>query len=151
MFARKATVRNLNIQGERIVGNGLLERYVIDYGTDGYYNNSVPNTITIENCHIVGDTNITGSGFLSGYASGLNIVMIVNCSVGENVVIGCDKDQSEVGSLAGHFNGSVMNCTSAATVYGKSRVGGLVGYKGQSHGPMLYIKQLVYRKSNRHG
>ena len=37
MFARKATVRNLNIQGERIVGNGLLERYVIDYGTDGYY------------------------------------------------------------------------------------------------------------------
>lgn len=135
MFARKATVRNLNIQGERIVGNGLLERYVIDYGTDGYYNNSVPNTITIENCHIVGDTNITGSGFLSGYASGLNIVMIVNCSVGENVVIGCDKDQSEVGSLAGHFNGSVMNCTSAATVYGKSRVGGLVGYKGQSMGP----------------
>lgn len=72
MFARKATVRNLNIQGERIVGNGLLERYVIDYGTEGYYNNSVPNTITIENCHIVGDTNITGSGFLSGYASGLN-------------------------------------------------------------------------------
>ena len=135
MFARKATVRNLNIQGERIVGNGLLEHYVIDYGTDGYYNNSVPNTITIENCHIVGDTNITGSGFLSGYASGLNIVMIVNCSVGENVVIGCDKDQSEVGSLAGHFNGSVMNCTSAATVYGKSRVGGLVGYKGQSMGP----------------
>ncbi len=135
MFARKATVRNLNIQGERIVGNGLLERYVIDYGTDGYYNNSVPNTITIENCHIVGDTNITGSGFLSGYASGLNIVMIVNCSVGEDVVIGCDKDQSEVGSLAGHFNGSVMNCTSAATVYGKSRVGGLVGYKGQSMGP----------------
>ena len=136
MFARKATVRNLNIQGERIVGNGLLERYVIDYGTDGYYsNNSVPNTITIENCHIVGDTNITGSGFLSGYASGLNIVMIVNCSVGENVVIGCDKDQTEVGSLAGHFNGSVMNCTSAATVYGKSRVGGLVGYKGQSMGP----------------
>lgn len=135
MFARKATVRNLNIQGERIVGNGLLERYVIDYGTDGYYNNSVPNTITIENCHIVGDTNITGSGFLSGYASGLNIVIIVNCSVGENVVIGCDKDQSEVGSLAGHFNGSVMNCTSAATVYGKSRVGGLVGYKGQSMGP----------------
>lgn len=135
MFARKATVRNLNIQGERIVGNGLLERYVIDYGTDGYYNNSVPNSITIENCHIVGDTNITGSGFLSGYASGLNIVMIVNCSVGENVVIGCDKDQSEVGSLAGHFNGSVMNCTSAATVYGKSRVGGLVGYKGQSMGP----------------
>lgn len=135
MFARKATVRNLNIQGERIVGNGLLERYVIDYGTEGYYNNSVPNTITIENCHIVGDTNITGSGFLSGYASGLNIVMIVNCSVGEDVVIGCDKDQSEVGSLAGHFNGSVMNCTSAATVYGKSRVGGLVGYKGQSMGP----------------
>ena len=134
-FARYAVVKNLNIQGERIVGNGLLQYYTVDYGEDGVYNTGVPDTITIENCHIVGKTNITRSGFLGGYASGANWVTIKNCSVGADVVIGCDKDQQRIGSLAGDFNGFVINCTSAATVYGTKRVGGLVGAKGQSMGP----------------
>ena len=133
-FAREAVVRNLNIQGERIEGNGLLQYYTVDYGDDGIYATGVPDTITIENCHIIGKTNITKSGFLGGYASGANKVIISNCSVGEDVVIGCDKDQERIGSLAGDFNGTIVNCTSAATVYGTDRVGGLVGAKGQSMG-----------------
>ena len=133
-FAREAVVRNLNIQGERIEGNGLLQYYTVDYGDDGIYATGVPDTITIENCHIIGKTNITKSGFLGGYASGANKVIISNCSVGKDVVIGCDKDQDRIGSLAGDFNGTIVNCTSAATVYGVNRVGGLVGAKGQSMG-----------------
>ena len=133
-FAREAVVRNLNIQGDRIEGNGLLQYYAVDYGDDGLYATGVPDTITIENCHIIGKTNITKSGFLGGYASGANTVVISNCSVGEDVVIGCDRDQERIGSLAGDFNGTVVNCTSAATVYGVNRVGGLVGTKGQSMG-----------------
>ena len=87
-FAREAVVRNLNIQGERIEGNGLLQYYTVDYGDDGIYATGVPDTITIENCHIIGKTNITKSGFLGGYASGANKVIISNCSVGEDVVMG---------------------------------------------------------------
>ena len=134
-FARYAVVKNLNIQGERIEGNGLLQYYTVDYGEDGLYRTGVPSTITIDNCHIVGKTNITKSGFLGGYASGANWVTIKNCTVGADVVIGCDKDQASIGSLAGDFNGTVINCTSAATVYGTHHVGGLVGTKGQSMGP----------------
>ena len=133
-YTRDAVIKNLNIQGERIEGNGLLQYYTVDYGEDGLYNTGVPDTITIENCHIVGKTNITQSGFLGGYASGANRIVISNCSVGEDVVIGCDKDQDRIGSLAGDFNGTIVNCTSAATVYGVNRVGGLVGAKGQSMG-----------------
>ncbi len=133
-FTRDAVIKNLNIQGERIEGNGLLQYYTVDYGEDGLYNTGVPDTITIDNCHIVGKTNITQSGFLGGYASGANRIIIRNCSVGADVVIGCDKDQDRIGSLAGDFNGTIINCTSAATVYGKERVGGLVGAKGQSMG-----------------
>ncbi len=92
-YTRDAVVRNLNIQGERIEGNGLLLYYTVDYGEDGLYNTGVPDTITIENCHIIGKTNITKSGFLGGYASGSNRIVISNCSVGKDVVIGCDKDQ----------------------------------------------------------
>ena len=133
-YTRDAVVRNLNIQGERIEGNGLLLYYTVDYGEDGLYNTGVPDTITIENCHIIGKTNITQSGFLGGYASGSNLIVISSCSVGKDVVIGCDKDQDRIGSLAGDFNGVIVNCTSAATVYGVKRVGGLVGAKGQSMG-----------------
>ena len=133
-YTRDAVIKNLNIQGERIEGNGLLQYYTVDYGEDGLYNTGVPDTITIENCHIIGKTNITQSGFLGGYASGANRIVISNCSVGRDVVIGCDKDQDRIGSLAGDFNGTIVNCTSAATVYGVNRVGGLVGAKGQSMG-----------------
>ena len=133
-YTRDAVIKNLNIQGERIEGNGLLQYYTVDYGEDGLYNTGVPDTITIENCHIIGKTNITQSGFLGGYASGANRIVISNCSVGKDVVIGCDKDQDRIGSLAGDFNGTIVNCTSAATVYGVNRVGGLVGAKGQSMG-----------------
>lgn len=135
-YVRQATVQNLSIQGTEIDGYGLVDRYEVDYGVLGEYSsNNVPETVNIVNCHILKDTSIKNSGFLGGYASGANIVRISNCSVEEGVVIGYGMGDRPTGSLAGDFNGYAENCTSAATVKGKNKVGGLIGAKGQSMGP----------------
>ena len=135
-YVREATVKNLNIKGEKIDGYGLVDHYVVDYGDSGIYNSStVPETINIVNCHILAGTSIKNSGFLGGYASGINIVRITDCSVAAGVIIGYGMTEEATGSLAGEFNGFVDNCTSAATVQGSIIAGGLVGCKGQSMGP----------------
>lgn len=136
LHVRQATVQNLSIQGTEIDGYGLVDRYEVDYGVLGEYSsNNVPETVNIVNCHILKGTSIKNSGFLGGYASGANIVRISNCSVEEGVVIGYGMGDRPTGSLAGDFNGYAENCTSAATVKGKNKVGGLIGAKGQSMGP----------------
>ena len=135
-YVRKATIKNLNIQGLQIDGYGLIEHYEVDYGDLGVYDpNTVPETVNIVNCHILTGTSIKKSGFLGGNASGANIVNITNCTVAEGVVIGYGMDEDVVGSLAGGFNGYVVNCTSGATVKGSGIVGGLIGAKAQSMGP----------------
>lgn len=142
-YVRNATVKNLKIQGTNIDGYGLVNCYTVDYGDDGdYWGTGVPETISIENCHILSGTNIKYSGFLGGYASGLNIVRFSNCTVAQNVTIGYgmadmmpDGLTHSTGALAGDFNGYVTNCSSAATVKGQDKVGGLIGAKGQSMGP----------------
>lgn len=135
-YVRQATVQNLSIQGTEIDGYGLVDRYEVDYGVLGEYSsNNVPETVNIVNCHILKGTSIKNSGFLGGYASGANIVRISNCSVEEGVVIGYGMGDRPTGSLTGDFNGYAENCTSAATVKGKNKVGGLIGAKGQSMGP----------------
>lgn len=135
-YVRQATVQNLSIQGTEIDGYGLVDRYEVDYGVLGEYSsNNVPETVNIVNCHILKGTSIKNSGFLGGYASGANIVRISNCSVEEGVVIGYGMGDRPTGSLAGDFNGYAENCTSAATVKGKNKVGGLIGAKVQSMGP----------------
>ena len=132
---RNASVKNLYIAGKQIAGNGLVQNYVVDYGTDGDYNTGCPATITIENVTIKSGTSTLRSGFLSGFASGANTVNIVNCVIEDDVTIGYNKDQSKIGSFAGQFNGNIINSKSAADVYGVNPVGGLVGCKGQSMGP----------------
>ena len=149
-YVRSATVKDLNIQGEYIATDGLVAHYVVDYGPDGNYNTGndggsyaegCPDTIDIINVTIKSGTTINGSGFLGGYASGANTVNIRNCTVESGVKIGWNAEQNAssgrnyVGSLAGEFNGTVLGCTSAATVYGNDGIGGLIGAKGQSMGP----------------
>ena len=139
-YVRNAVIKNLNIAGEYIAEDGLISNYVVDYGKDGRYGLGDPETVEIDNVTIKSGTTIKGSGFLGGYASGVNVVRINNCTVESGVKIGWDADknesagQSKIGSLAGDFNGIVTNCTSAATVYGNDKVGGLVAAKGQSMG-----------------
>ena len=149
-YVRSATIRNLNIQGEYIKGDGLVAYYVVDYGPDGNYGtgddggsyaSGCPDTVNIVNVTIKSGTVIRDCGFLGGYASGANVVNISGCTVEKNVKIGWDAEANapsginNVGSLAGEFNGTVINCTSYADVYGAKAVGGLIGSKGQSMGP----------------
>ena len=135
-YVRQATIQNLRIQGVRIEGYGLIDHYEVDYGDLGVYApDNVPETVRITNCRILEGTSIRDSGFLGGYASASNVVRISGCTVDEGVIIGYGVSDGPIGSLAGEFNGYVENCTSAATVKGTNKVGGLIGAKGQSMGP----------------
>ena len=155
-YVRNATVKNLNIKGSHIMGYGLVEKYVVDYGADGNYDGQLSEktrTIDIENVTIKSGTKILMSGFIGGYASGANAVNITNCVAEKGVVIGDDGSwgdiedvdidypyvgkvgyQDNIGSFGGSFNGIIKNSVSYATVYGRDNVGGLIGYKGQSMG-----------------
>lgn len=139
-----AKLSNLNIYGERIDGYGVVE----------YYCNG--NTIDIDNVTLKSGTHTKYSGFIGGYASGTNACTITNCTVEKGVVIGDDGSWNEdlsqtysypwgpdgkyatydsmIGSIAGAFNGTISDCESYATVYGRHFVGGIMGFKGQSMG-----------------
>jgi len=136
-YARHATIKNMTIQGNHIDGYGLLDKYVVDYGETGEYQNDTVKlrTIDIENVTIKSGTKILKSGFAGGYASGVNAINIRNCLIEDGVVIGYNKDQSRIGSFCGDFNGTIENSKSYAAVYGVDYVGGLFGSKGQSIGP----------------
>ncbi len=124
-----AEIRNFSVYGEYIADDGLIANYTTD--------SSYSATADIENVTIKSGTKITGSGFLGGYASGSNTVSIDSCTVEGGVIIGCDENgeplgASNIGGFAGDFNGTISNSTCAATVYGDSFVGGIVGGQGQS-------------------
>ena len=135
-YARKTNVFNMNIQGEHIDSNGLVDTYVVDYGEDGKYiaDDVQLRTIDIENVTIKEGTQILKSGFISGVGSGKNAINIRNCTIEKGVIIGYDKKESNIGSFAGNLNGSIENSKSYAAVYGVNAVGGFVGRKGQSMG-----------------
>lgn len=146
-----ANFSNIDIYGEKINGYGFVE----------YYCNG--STCTIDNVNIRENSHIKMSGLLGGYASGSNAVVITNCTIGKGVVIGDDgtwEGLSEsysypygpsgtiqyndmVGSFAGAFNGTIRNCVSYATVYGRNYVGGIAGMKGQSMGDFI-IENCVF-------
>ncbi len=144
-----AKFSNIDIYGERINGYGLVEYYVNSKASDVY--------CTIDNVNIKSGSHIKMSGLIGGYASGSDTVLITNCTIEEGVVIGDDGSWEDldksytylwgpsgqvqyndmVGSFAGAFNGTIRNCVSYATVYGRNYVGGIVGFKGQSMGDCI--------------
>ncbi|SFB27221.1 Ig-like domain (group 3) [Acetitomaculum ruminis DSM 5522] len=148
-YARTAQVKNLNIYGEYIKSSGLLNNYVIDYGTEDsadIYGSGVPSTLEVNNVTIKSGTVIKESGFADGYASGMNLINITNCTVEKNVKIGYDAEANAptardtltaVGSFGGRFNGHITNSVSYADVYGRNYVGGLTGRKGQAMGDFV--------------
>ena len=138
-YVREATVKNLKIFGKKIAGYGIVEKYSVDYGADGNYNTGVPTSITIDNVTLLAGSATLKSGFIGGFASGMNHINIMNSKIEAGVTIGYDKNQKHIGSFAGTFNGTLINCVSAATVYGTDSVGGLIGIKGQSMGPCVVI------------
>ena len=125
-FVGEAKLSNLDIYGKKIMGNGVVNHYTVD--------NSIQRSIIIENVNLKSGTQVLKSGYIGGFASGVNEITIRNCTIEENVVIGYDKNQSLIGSFAGEFNGTIENCVSYADVYGTDNIGGIVSRKGQSMG-----------------
>lgn len=140
---------NLNIYGEKIDGYGVVEYYYVDRAN--------PVKVEIDNVTLKSGTRTKYSGFIGGYASGVDVVIIRNCTVEKGVVIGDDGTYPEwaaeligefaypygptglqlndmTGSFGGCFNGTIENCVSHAKVYGRNYVGGILGFKGQSMG-----------------
>ena len=134
-YVRDAMVCNLNVYGSKIAGYGLVENYVVDYGPSGSYKGQTDNTVTFSNVTLKSGTQTLRSGFIGGYASGINAVYFMDCTVEAGVTIGYDKKQSNIGSFGGQTSGYLLRCVSAADVYGKNNVGGLIGIKGQAMGP----------------
>ena len=62
------------------------------------------------------------------------IVKISDCTVESGVVIGYNRDQRMIGSIAGRVNGTISGCISAATVYGTDYVGGILGTRDNALG-----------------
>jgi hypothetical protein len=140
LYARRATVKNLNIYGPYINSYGLVQSYPIDYGPTGSSGSGGP-TIDIINVTLKSGTTTKLAGFIGGSASGQNHVNIVRCTAEAGVVVGYDKVNNTPatgsnGSFAGGFNGTIVDSVSCATVYGGGGVGGLAGFKGQSMGPL---------------
>lgn len=133
-FVRNAVVENLKLSGNQINGYGLVNGYTVDYGTDGDYDTGCPSAITIRNVTLKSGMSTKQAGLIGGTASGANTVVIENCKAESGVLIGYTGQESAIGSFAGSINGIIRNCHSAATVKGKSKVGGLAGNKGQSMG-----------------
>ena len=126
-YVKGATVKNLNLAGERINGYGLVNNFE-GVGLSG-------NAITIENVTIKSGTNIVKSGLLGAnmtenpYAgvSADFVASIKNCTIEAGAVIGCDGDQNMIGGFAGRMQGRIENCKNYGTVKGKNIVGGIIG------------------------
>ena len=153
-LVRNATIKDLKIYGEEINGDGLIYAYTVDYGADGDYATGSPKAAAIENVTIESGTKTKRSGLLGGFASGANTVTIKNCKVEQGVIIGYrhgDYKPLSIGSFAGDFNGSIINCVSYADVYGENKVGGIAGAKGQSMGQCVVANCEFYGTVNSTG
>ena len=144
-YVRDATVKNLNIKGERIAGAGLVNNYT---GPDLH-----GNAITIENVCLKNGTKTLKSGLVQGVFGGNQYssatadftVTIRNCTAEDGVVIGYTGTESRIGTFASKINGTIENCTSYATVKGKNYVGGLIGTMDNAMG------KCTVRNSSFHG
>ena len=144
-YVRDATVKNLNIKGERIAGAGLVNNYT---GPDLH-----GNAITIENVCLKNGTKTLKSGLVQGVFGGNQYssatadftVTIRNCTAEDGVVIGYTGTESRIGTFANKINGTIENCTSYATVKGKNYVGGLIGTMDNAMG------KCTVRNSSFHG
>ena len=125
-FVRRAEIHDLAVYGEKIDDYGLVSIYTSDSG--------VTSVAVFDNVTLKAGTQTLYSGFIGGYASGSNAVTIKNCTIEAGVVIGYDKQQSNIGGFGGEYNGTIENSVCNATVYGVNYVGGIAANKGQTMG-----------------
>ena len=133
-YVRNTRIRNLNIYGTKIAGYGLVNNFE-GVGLSG-------TAVEIDNVTLKSGSSTLKAGLLganktmSPYAgcSSSFEATVRNCTIEKNVVIGYDKGESEIGAIAGRMQGTVENCVSYATVYGKSYVGGIIGTRDNAMG-----------------
>lgn len=155
-----ATLKNFKIYGEKIPGYGVVQYWLRNNGS----------TVTIENVTLLAGTHTMMSGFIGGYESGTDRIIMRNCTVEAGCVIGNAGDgfwagyertealpstsyaygpaaplyQNDfIGSFVGAGSGEIINCKSSATVYGHNYVGGIWGFKGQSMGDCM-VRECVF-------
>ena len=72
-YVREATIENLKLYGKQIDGYGLVDRYTVDYGTDGDYTYGLStDTARIRNVTLLSGMSTKKAGLIGGYASGAN-------------------------------------------------------------------------------
>ncbi len=118
-----ALVKNVKVKGENIDGSALA---------------SSVRAGTVQSCEVLPGTNTTAAALAGG---GSNGAKFINCTVHEGVNCGWDSanskstEKSGMGSIIGSAVGvTITNCKSAATVYGKDNVGGMVGKQSTWNG-----------------
>ena len=134
-YVKEASIKDLNIYGERIAGYGLVNNCQ-GVGLSG-------SCIVIDHVTLKSGTKTLKSGLIGSVLSSENgfagcsagfMTTIRNCVVESGVVIGYTGTENEIGSFAGKLQGTIENCVSSATVRGVNYVGGLVGAKDNALG-----------------
>ena len=139
-----ASVKDLDIYGEQIEGAGLVNDFT-GVGLDG--SAIVLDNVTLKSGSKTLKSGLVAAGAGNGYASASAgfVMTIRNCTIESNVVVGYTGTESQIGSFAGRFQGTIENCTSSATVKGADYVGGIIGTRDNA------MAECVVRNSNFHG
>lgn len=133
-YVRNTRIRNLNIYGTKIAGYGLVNNFE-GVGLSGM-------AVEIDNVTLKSGSSTLKSGLLganktmSAYAgcSSAFEATVRNCTIEKDVVIGYDRNENEIGAIAGRMQGTVEDCVSYAIVYGTSYVGGIIGTRDNAMG-----------------
>lgn len=133
-YVRNTRIRNLNIYGKKIAGYGLVNNFE-GVGLSGM-------AVEIDNVTLKSGSSTLKSGLLganktmSAYAgcSSAFEATVRNCTIEKDVVIGYDRNENEIGAIAGRMQGTVEDCVSYAIVYGTSYVGGIIGTRDNAMG-----------------
>lgn len=133
-YVRNTRILNLNIYGTKIAGYGLVNNFE-GVGLSG-------TAVEIDNVTLKSGSSTLKAGLLganktmSPYAgcSSAFEATVRNCTIEKDVVIGYDRNENEIGAIAGRMQGTVENCISYATVYGSSYVGGIIGTRDNAMG-----------------
>ena len=139
-----ASVKDLDIYGEQIEGAGLVDDFT-GVGLSG--SAIVLDNVTLKSGSKTLKSGLVAAGAGNGYASASAgfVMTIRNCTIESNVVVGYTGTESQIGSFAGRFQGTIENCTSSATVNGKDYVGGIIGTRDNA------MAQCVVKNSTFHG
>ena len=136
-YVKEAEVHNLKIYGKKIAGYGLVNNFE---GIGLHGSAIVIDHVTLKSGSSTLKSGLIGANITTNSNAGCTadfVATIRNCTIEKGVVIGYNKDQTMIGSIAGRMQGYVENCVSYATVYGKDYVGGIIGTRDNALGDCI--------------